>query len=383
MYIMLIWILNKTFGTFYLKNQSIHMKYLINAFFKNLITFLKFINKNFKNFKNNIMFDSINYLKQLSIILIIDCCLMDDEPLWEPLEWTMVQSWLLFFFIFAWIAETIISGRYGSYTGRDKRVYMGLFKAFWFLEIWFNFNMFLTCIFIIVPFYFELTYTVSYIVSWWSWYDRFFFFKLIIIWLIIDFILNIVIHGIKWLNWKKLFIFSNIITILLMYVLFTQFINTYFAYFTDILWYKKTSWCDYNRLSHNPQKWGWGDADRDHFNYHKTTSSFWFKNDSLYASALFFINMLNFLLLIITIVQWILISRVLYTTHQISYTFLTYGVSTLHMYLFNLLGLFVFILMSYIYIFIKTSTDFLWVAFKSDFVHILITNFKFIINLVI
>jgi len=377
---MLIWILSKFFNVISIKSVHIHIKYLICNLIKDLVTFKQYSIKLIKNIKNYIAIDSINYLKQLLIILIIDCCLMDDEPIWEPVEWTMVQSWLLFFFIFAWIGETIISGRYGSYTGRDKRVYMGLFKAFWFMELWFNFNMFLTCIFIIVPFYFELAYTVSYIVSWWSWYDRFFFFKLIIIWLVIDFILNIVLHGIKWLNWKKLFIFSNIITILLMYILFTQFINTYFAYFTDILWYKKTSWCDYNRLSHNPQKWGWGDTDRDHFNYHKTTLSFWFKNDSLYASALFFINMLNFLLLIITIIQWILISRTLFTTHQISYTFLTYGVSTLHMYLFNLLSLFIFILTSVIYLFIKTSTDFLWVIFKTDFNDIIASNVNFVLQ---
>lgn len=377
---MLTWILNKIFSFVYVKNTKTYIHICYNFILKDLIVFKNFLIKKFKKFYNYLTLNGLNYLKQLFLILIIDCCLMDDEPLWEPVEWTMVQSWLLFFFIFAWISETLISGRYGSYTGRDKRVYLGLFKAFWFMELWFNFNMFLTCIFIIVPFYFELTYTVSYIVSWWSWYDRIFFFKIILFWIIIDFILNIIIIGVKWMDWKKLFICSNIITIILMYLLFTQFINTYLAYFTDILWYKKTSWCDYNRLSHNPQKWGWGDVDRDHFNYHKTTLTFWFKNDSLYASALFFINMINFLLLIITIMQWILIIRTLYTTHQISYTFLTYGVSTLNMYLFNLFSLFIFILTSYLYIFIKTSTDFLWIVFKLDFFNILYINLTFIMN---
>ncbi len=324
----------------------------------------------------NINLPSLVYIQSLFIILLIDCCLMDDEPLWEPIEWTMVQSWLLFFFIFSWISETIITSRYGSFTGRDKRVYTGLFKAFWYLEIWFNFNMLLTCVFIIVPFYFELSYTVPYIVTWWQWYNRLFFFKFILIWIIIDFINSIVIHGIKWLNFKKLFIICNIVTFLLFYLFFIQFIVTYFSYFTDSLWYKKTSWCDFNRLSHNPQKWGWGGYDRDHFNYHKTTLSFWFKNDALYASAFFFINMLNFLLLSLTILQWLLIVRQLYTTKNISYTFITYGFSTLNLYFTNVFFLFFFVIISMIYQFMRTSTDFLWVIFQTDFINILFANFQ-------
>lgn len=326
----------------------------------------------------NLNLPSLLYIQGLFIILLIDCCLMDDEPLWEPIEWTMIQSWLLFFFIFSWISETIISSRYGSFTGRDKRVYTGLFKAFWYIEMWFNFNMFLTCIFIIVPFYFELSYTVSYVVTWWQWYNRLFFFKFILIWIIIDFINSIVIHGIKWLNFKKLFILCNVITILLFYLFFIQFIVTYFSYFTDSLWYKKTSWCDFNRLSHNPQKWGWGGYDRDHFNYHKTTLSFWFKNDALYASAFFFINMINFLLLSLTILQWLLIVRQIYTTKSISYTFITYGFSTLNMYFVTVFSLFFFVILSVIYQFIRTSSDFLWVIFKTNFIDILLINLNFI-----
>lgn len=351
---------------------------IINLFILINLPFFKFKNKlinyiklSFLLLKFNINTLSIVYIKNLCIILIIDCCLVDDEPLWEPLEWTMVQNWLLFFFIFSWISETIITSNYGSFTGRDKRVYNGLFKWFWWMEIWFNFNMFLTCVFIIVPFYFELTYNVSYIITWWSWYNRFFFFKFITIWLIIDLFFNIIVYSLKWLNWKKLFILCNVITFILFYLLFTQFILTYFAYFTDILWYKKTNWCDFNKLSQGPQKWGWGDTTRDHFYYHKTTSNFWFKNDSLYASALFFINMINFLLLLLTILQWLLLIRQLYTIKTVSYTFLIYGFSTLNMYFVNVMLLFSYIILTLIYQLIRTSYDFLWITFTNDFYNIL------------
>lgn len=57
-------------------------------------------------------------------ILFIDACLTDDEPLWEPIEWSLVQTWILFIFGFAWVAENLIVSRYGSYAGRDKRVWM-------------------------------------------------------------------------------------------------------------------------------------------------------------------------------------------------------------------------------------------------------------------
>lgn len=33
-----------------------------------------------------------HYLKGLIFILFIDACLTDDEPLWEPIEWSLVQS---------------------------------------------------------------------------------------------------------------------------------------------------------------------------------------------------------------------------------------------------------------------------------------------------
>jgi len=109
------------------------------------------------------------YLFFFSIFCVIDGLLIDDEPLWEPLEWSLVQSWLLFIVLFSWLIETLISSHYGSFTGRDKRVYNGLFKTYWLVEFLFMFTLLITAIFIWTPFYFELTYKVSNIVSWWSW----------------------------------------------------------------------------------------------------------------------------------------------------------------------------------------------------------------------
>jgi len=106
------------------------------------------------------------YIQGFVFLLFIDACLTDDEPLWEPIEWSLVQTWILFIFIFGWIAENLIVSRYGSYTGRDKRVWMGWYKSFWMLEIYYVINFGITACFVIVPFYFELNYTLPFIYSW-------------------------------------------------------------------------------------------------------------------------------------------------------------------------------------------------------------------------
>jgi hypothetical protein len=32
------------------------------------------------------------YIRGFVFILFIDACLTDDEPLWEPIEWSLVQT---------------------------------------------------------------------------------------------------------------------------------------------------------------------------------------------------------------------------------------------------------------------------------------------------
>jgi len=115
------------------------------------------------------------YLSGFTFILFIDACLTDDEPLWEPIEWSLVQTWILFIFSFAWIAENLIVSRYGSYAGRDKRVWMAWYKTFWLIEGYYVLNYGVAVILVIVPFYFELNYNLSFIYSWWNWFSKVFF----------------------------------------------------------------------------------------------------------------------------------------------------------------------------------------------------------------
>ena len=234
------------------------------------------------------------YLRGLFIIFFIDACVTDDEPLWEPIEWSLVQTWLLFIFIFAWIAENLITSRYGSYTGRDKRVWFAWYKSFWLIDLCYAISYGLAALFVIVPFYYELTYSLSFVFSWWNWYTRVFFFKFISIFTIIILIAHILQLNTRWLNWKKLIFFILIINFFLAYLLYTHFIMAFFGYFTDPLWYQKSRSVDYIQLSHEPLKWGWGPAKRDHFTYHKVTTVFWFKNDGPFAGAFLMIHIFFF-----------------------------------------------------------------------------------------
>jgi hypothetical protein len=72
-------------------------------------------------------------------------------------------------------------------------------------------SLFVACIFVIVPFYYEVTYNISNVVTWWDWYNRFFFFKFIFIYTIILYIGYSIQIGFRWLNWKKIFFLSFII----------------------------------------------------------------------------------------------------------------------------------------------------------------------------
>jgi len=141
----------------------------INKFFYSVYSY-------FNNLLNTSFSFSFLYLRGFFFILFIDACLTDDEPLWEPIEWSLVQVWIFFIFGFAWIAENLIVSRYGSYTGRDKRVWMAWYKSFWLIEIFYILNYGLTILFVITPYYFELQYNLSFIYSWWHWYSRVFFF---------------------------------------------------------------------------------------------------------------------------------------------------------------------------------------------------------------
>jgi hypothetical protein len=269
------------------------------------------------------------YLQGFAFILFIDACLTDDEPLWEPIEWSLVQTWILFIFSFAWIAENLIVSRYGSYTGRDKRVWLSWYKTFWLIEGYYAINYGVACVFVIVPFYFETNYNLSFVYSWWHWYSRVFFFKFISVFTVILFISYYLQMSVRWLNWKKGLMLVLLVNIFLSYLIYTQFMMTFFGYFTDPVWYQKTRPIDYVQLSHEPARWGWGPAKKDHFTYHNVKTVFWFKNDGPFAASFLLFQTFLFVCIFLLYIYWISLFRRIYAMKEIPLTFTTYCVSSL------------------------------------------------------
>jgi hypothetical protein len=179
------------------------------------------------------------YLSYSCFIMYIDACLTDDEPLWEPIEWSLVQTWILFLFTFAWIAENLIVSRYGSYTGRDKRVWFAWYKTFWLCEGYYIINFGAVVLLVIVPYYYETNYDVSFLFSWWHWYSRVFFFKFISLFSLILILALVLQMSVRWLFWKKSLLLIIFINIFIGYLLYTHFIMAFFGYFTDPVWYQK------------------------------------------------------------------------------------------------------------------------------------------------
>jgi len=364
------------FVTFYFFNNT-------RTYFSFLQTFLFNFKINLKSFLSSSLWifktffgEGFLYVRGLFIIFFIDACLTDDEPLWEPIEWSLVQSWLLFIFAFAWIAENLITSRYGSYTGRDKRVWYAWYRTFWLIDSYYAITYGVAALFIIVPFYYELTYNVSFIFSWWHWYSRVFFFKFISIYSLVILIAYLLQLNIRWFNWKKLFFFIVIINCFLAYMLYTHFIMAFFGYFTDPLWYQKTRFIDYIQLSHEPLKWGWGPAKRDHFTYHKVSTVFWFKNDGPFAGSFLMIHIFFFFSLFLLYIYWVVLLRRVYTTKEISYTFATYCFSFLKKFYYFFFLLYAFIFLSFISNYWRFPIEFLWLSNSNSWA----LNFLFIIK---
>lgn len=300
------------------------------------------------------------FLSALFISFFFDALISDDEPLWEPIEWSLWQSWLFFIFFFSWIAENLITSRYGSYTGRDKRVWFAWYKCFKLFEMWWMTCTAIAAIFVITPFYFEITYTIAQPILYWDWYNRVFFAKFCGLFFCILSFSNVILLGIRWLNWKKHLILAIIISLLLFFLLYLHFITILFAYFTDNMWYKKSIWAGYLGMSHEPSKWSWGPKDRDHFTYHRTPTIFWYKNDLPYAAALFFIHLFFFTSLMLVYWQWLLFIRKIYSTKEVTYTFAVFAVSTLRHFYFMSFGFFVLSLFSVCFQFLRYPAEFLW-----------------------
>lgn len=299
-----------------------------------------------------------SYLQGFLFLLLTDACLTDDEPLWEPVEWSLVQSWILFIFCFAWIAENLIVSRYGSYTGRDKRVWMAWYKTFWLIEGYYAVTYGIVCLFIIVPFYFELNYSVSFVYSWWHWYSRVFFFKFISLYSCVLILANTLQVGSRWLNWKKGLLLVLLVNIFIAYLIYTHFIMAFFGYFTDPIWYQKYRSVDYIQLSHEPSRWGWGAAKKDHFSYHNVKTVFWFKNDGPFASSFLMFHLFLFLCIFLLFVFWLSLLRRVWATREIPTTLTTYCVSALRQFFYFFLMLYIFVFVSFVVNYMRLPFEF-------------------------
>ena len=291
------------------------------------------------------------------LVLFFDTLLLDDEPLWEPLEWSVVQTWVLYSYLFTWVSEVVFSSRYGSYTNRDKIVWIGLFRAYYGMLYWFFFNLIIVTIFVTLPFYFEITYAISYSVVWWNWISSVFFFKFISLFSLILVMVTLIKLRSRWASLEEMRLFLFFVFFLLTILFFFQTFFTWFSFFTDANTFKQSGWSELSRVVNGPLKWGWGSSDRDHFSYHKTTTVFWAKNDQLVLGSLLFINVFLFLFLFFLLLQVFSYFWVLAYSVEISHNGLTFLHSTLLHFMYLILAFSFFVVLSMLYQFMRFPVE--------------------------
>ncbi len=295
------------------------------------------------------------------VILWVDVLLTDDEPLLEPIEWSMVQSWILFIFIFAWIGENLISSRYGSFTGKDKRLWAGWYRTFWLIDIWYAFNYFVTCIICVVPYYTELTYLLPLVNSWWNWYTRVFLFKFSFFLAIILYLSYWIQLNYRWVNWKKILVPVILINLLWGYLLYTQSIILLFGYFTDSDWYHTTKTVDYIQMSHEPFKWGFGSKKfRDNFGNHPSRTVFWFKYDGPFVASFLLFHAFFLVTIFIVYLYWIALFRRIWATREVPLTYTTYCVNNIRHFFYGFLFLYFFVVCSFIVQFLRLPPEYFY-----------------------
>lgn len=291
----------------------------------------------------------LHSMQTLLVILLIDAVLLDDEPLWEPIEWSALQTWILFIFTFAWIAENLITSRYGSYVGKDKRVWLGWYKSMWMIELFYALNYGVATIFVIIPFYNEITYSLFFVVSWWNWYSRVFFFKFIGILTLLTILGHYIQMNIKRMSWVKALYIVLFINISLSYMIYSQFIILLFGYFTNTNWYQQSRVVNYVQLSHEPLKWAWGPAKRDNFRYHQSRNVFWFKNDSLFAASFLMFHMFFLVSLFSLYIYWVTLFRRMVALKEIPLTYFTYCLASLKQFLYFFMLFYVMVFVSFLF----------------------------------
>lgn len=323
--------------------------------------FLFFISHNFKVIYNKVTtLEGFTYIRNLFILLLIDGLVLDDEPLWEPLEWSVMQTWILYIFIFSWAAEVIFSSRYGLYTNRDKIVWIGLYKVYSLMQAWFLLNIIFTTAFVTLPFYFEISYSISYAVVWWNWYTSIFFFKFTTIFSVIILLVIIVRLQLRHSPHSSAEYLLLLVPLLILYLLYFNFIVVLFGFFTDPTEFKSSGWSNLSRVVHGPLKWGYGSESRDHFAYHRTTSVFWYKNDPLMAGSMLFLNIFIFKFLFFLLLQSISITRTLAASKELSFNIITYFYSTVKQFLYFIYLLMSLVFLSFIYQFMRYPFELYW-----------------------
>nr|YP_010049538.1 hypothetical protein J6674_mgp15 [Strombidium cf. sulcatum]QPL15943.1 hypothetical protein [Strombidium cf. sulcatum] len=340
------------FFYFFYKNSLVNVSSFNN--FYSLFSFPKY-------FFKKLMGQGIYQIYGFLVILWVDVLLTDDEPLLEPIEWSMVQSWILFIFIFAWIGENLISSRYGSFTGKDKRLWAGWYRTFWVLDMWYAFNYFVTCIICVVPYYTEVTYVLPLVNSWWNWYTRVFLFKFSFFLTIILFLSYWIQINYRWSNWKKILVPVILINILWGYLLYTQSIILLFGYFTDSDWYHTTKTVDYIQMSHEPFKWGFGSKKfRDNFGHHPSRTVFWFKYDGPFVASFLLFHALFLVTIFIVYIYWIALFRRIWATKEVPLTYTTYCVTNIRHFFYGFLFLYFFVVCSFLVQFLRLPPEYFY-----------------------
>jgi hypothetical protein len=152
--------------------------------------------------------------------------------------------------------------------------------------------------------------------------------------------------------------------------MFVHFIYSFFSYFTNTNSYSISKSVDYLGLNITPNKWNWGPASRDHFTYHQSKTSFWFKNDSTYGGAMLFIHLTFFLFLFFIYLKWVIFIRRIYTTHDVSYNTITYLISSLKQFFYCFLLFYLFVVVSFLNQFFRFPTELLWFKYSSSWLSI-------------
>lgn len=65
---------------------------MLSLYVNNIYFLIHRLTLSLKNSLLSLKTNGMFFLRNLAVILFIDTLVIDDEPLWEPTEWTLVQT---------------------------------------------------------------------------------------------------------------------------------------------------------------------------------------------------------------------------------------------------------------------------------------------------